>query len=73
MAGGSGEDAANGAEAAHVSLWESNKVRKGTQSGLSILPSKGDLHSMRSGNLKQAKTHKEQDTSSGSDCKHDQI
>ena len=63
----SGEDSANGAEAAHANLWESGKVRKGTHGGLSILPSKGELGSMRSGNLKQAKTGKEQETSLGSD------
>lgn len=52
----SGEDAANGAEAAHADLSESSKVRNDTRGSLNILPSKGDLGSMRSGNLKQTKT-----------------
>lgn len=56
VAGASGEDAANGAEAAHVDPWESSKVRDDTHGILNILPSKRDLGSMRSGNLKQTKT-----------------
>lgn len=57
----SNEDSANGGEAALTNLWESSKVRKGTHGD------RKETGSMRSGNLKPAKTDKEKDTSLGSD------